>query len=120
LNDGSIVGKGNTGDPLYDSMVTHVSANGGTVAVFGCDSQNLSDVYSGADTFIGVNSGSDQETSLDGLMGAAGALVGILSTNGTTTDAQAAAQAQLNQDPHTDTGDQVVVKQNQRPQLPQN
>jgi hypothetical protein len=46
-------------------------------------------------------------------MGAAGALVGVLSTNGSVTDAQAAAQQQLNQDPHTDSGDQVVVKQHQ-------
>jgi len=123
LNDGSIVGSrvnqsvttnGVTYDSsMYDAMVTPVSANGGTVAVFGCSSIGLDSIYSGANTFIGVNSGADQETSIDGLMGAAGALVGVLSTNGSVTDAQAAAQQQLNQDPHTDSGDQVVVKQHQ-------
>jgi RHS repeat-associated protein len=97
---------------------TDPTVNGGTVAIFACDSNNLANQYSGADHFVGVDSGlgSGQtgsaavETSLDSLAAAGGAFVKDLASNKSLATAVKDANKVINQSPVLDQKDKVVVQ----------
>ena len=83
--------------------------NGGTVALFGCDSIVLAPQYSGADTFIGTN-----VASTDGLLAAGAAFVDSAASGNTTQQAVADANAQINQIPQLDSNAKVVEVPNKK------
>ncbi|HWG19678.1 MAG TPA: hypothetical protein VG225_04045 [Terracidiphilus sp.] len=83
--------------------------NGGTVAIFGCDSAHLSGQYSGADNFVGVDSGADRETSVPGLLSSGAAFVDSMASGNSIQQAVSSANGVLNQEPATDKNDKVVL-----------
>jgi hypothetical protein len=86
--------------------------NGGTVAIFGCDSAHLSGQYSGADNFVGVDSGADRETSIPGLLSARSQFVDSSASGDSLQRAVSNANGALNQQPATDNKDKVVLNPN--------
>ena len=116
---GIVMGDGITvGNAAYrseNSLVELMSANGGTVAVFGCSSSDLSSAFPGASSFFGISSGRDQgvggldgiETSqVNAILGGATFAEQLAITNDNGA-AQAAANAQINP---SGTGKDSVVK----------
>jgi hypothetical protein len=115
-NDPNVMGAGR-GEPNPDvlgsltnpGVLPNVNSSD-SVALFGCATDQLSSQYSGAASFVGVDSGPDYATSSDGLLSAGGAFVSALAEGKSTSAAMADANKNLNKDPKTDTGDKVVQK----------
>jgi hypothetical protein len=117
-------GDSSVGNPLLqraDGATTSApaSTSGGTVAIFGCDSANLAGQYSGADTFVGVDSGlgtgqpgaAALETTIPGLLAAGSAFVDSMASGNSVPSAVSAANGQIGKpNPQTDVGDRVVVQ----------
>jgi RHS repeat-associated protein len=89
------------------------NVNGGTVAIFGCDSTGLASQYSGANNYVSVDSGADKFTSTDGLLSAGGAFVNDLAQGKSLNTAVSDANKNLDKNPKTDIGDKVVKEQQQ-------
>jgi hypothetical protein len=99
---------------------TPVNAN--TVALFGCDSFGLAGQYSNVGSFVGVDSGSDHESSLQALGPAAAAWMGAdaaarpasgdnSSNNGPQVNAIDSANGAMQANQHTqDLGDKVLQR----------
>jgi len=81
------------------------NVNGGTVALFGCDSTGLAGQYPGAGTFVGV----DTTASTDGLLNAGAAFVNSAASGNTVGRAATDANGQINQIPSMDKNAHVVV-----------
>jgi RHS repeat-associated protein len=110
------------------ATVAPTPTNGGTVALFGCDSANLVSQYSGANNFVGVDSGygtswpgmaqfADITTSIPGLAAAGSEFVDLLASQAYVTpdsisDAVSSADPLLYQNPTYDTGDQLIQQTN--------
>jgi hypothetical protein len=105
--------------PTHDyilGLIGEQATECGTVAIVGCDSGNLASQYSGADNFVGVDSGlgtgqpgaAALETSIPGLLAAGSTFVDSLASGSSLPDAVSAANKVIDQQPKTDTGDQVI------------
>ena len=88
--------------PIPAEMPANV--NGGTVALFGCDTTGLASQYSGASTFVGV----DTTASTDGLLNAGAAFVNSAASGNTVSQAVTSANGQINQIPALDSNAHVV------------
>lgn len=79
-----------------------------SVGAFGCNTSDLAPQYSGT-SYTGVNSGSDAGTSLEALGNAARAYAGTLAKGGGISDANTAAEQQIQASPYKEdhNGDMV-------------
>jgi RHS repeat-associated protein len=118
----SEIGAGRVADPpagLIGALPTNIPAempanvNGGTIAIFGCDSTGLASQYPGAGTFVGV----DTMASTDGLLNADGAFVNSAASGNTVDRAVTDANSQINQIPNLDKNAhvQAVPKKEEGP-----
>jgi hypothetical protein len=108
------MGAGRTGDPpagVIGGLPVNIPAempanvNGGTVAIFGCDTTGLASQYPGAGTFVGV----DTTASTDGLLNVGGAFVNSAASGNTVGRAVTDANGQINQIPNLDKNAHVQV-----------
>jgi len=106
----AIVGSLGTEVPAEPPRVSPTS----TVAIFGCDSSNLSGQYAGAQTFVGVDSGTNTVTSVDGLVSAGATFVNSLASGKDVTTAVSDAQSKLQQVPKYDSGDKIVQEKEKK------
>jgi RHS repeat-associated protein len=120
-NDPNVMGAGRPG-PNPDvvgsidnpGVLPNVSSSS-SVALFGCDTDQLAGQYSGAASFVGVDS-PNHVTSTDGLLSAGGAFVSDLAAGKSTSTAVNDANKNIHKDPKVDAGSKVVLRTKEQQQ----